>query len=123
MKRLLALAVPLALAACQDATEPLAPADAETPAASLGQVEPQTAAIPDQYIVVFNERVADAPGLARRLVAANGGSLRFTYQNGIKGFAGKLPARAVEAIRNNPNVAYVEQDQVMHAVGTQTGAT
>jgi len=34
-----------------------------------------------------------------------------------QGFAADLPAKAVEALRHNPNVAYVEQDQTVELFG------
>ena len=74
----------------------------------------------NDWIVVFKDGTSDAPGLARRLVAANGGEIRFTYSHAIKGFAGNLPPQAIDAIQKNPNVAYVERDGVMEktAVGS-----
>ncbi|MCK5482499.1 MAG: S8 family peptidase [Gemmatimonadetes bacterium] len=67
----------------------------------------------DDWIVVFKDGTQDPPGLARRLVAANGGSIRFTYSHALRGFAGNLPPQAIEAIQKNPNVAYVERDGLM----------
>jgi subtilisin family serine protease len=106
-------------AACQDAAQPTGPADesfqaTDAPAGSL---------VAGQYIVVFRDDVADAPGLAQSLARAHGASPKYTYQHAIKGFAAQLPEAAVEALRRNPNVAYVEQDQVVRAVGTQSPAT
>jgi subtilisin family serine protease len=67
---------------------------------------------------------ADAPGLARQLTAAHGGTLRHTYQHAIRGFAASLPDAAVAALQQHPQVAYIEQDQPMHAISTtQTNAT
>jgi subtilisin family serine protease len=104
-----ALAV-AALAACSDDT-PTAPAadPARAEAARAG------AAVPGRYIVVFKNDVSDVPGLARRLTAEHGGTLRHTYAFALKGFAAQLPAAAAEALRRNPNVAYVEPDQVGRA--------
>jgi subtilisin family serine protease len=79
--------------------------------------------VADQYVVVFRDRVTDAPGLARRLVSAHGGSLRFAYAHALKGFAARLPQAAVAALARNPNVDYIEQDQVMNAITTQSNAT
>lgn len=106
----------LALAACQDqgATAP------DVPVRQAGQVGE---AVPGQWIVVFNGGVADAPGLARQLVASHGGSLRFTYQHAIKGFSAELPDAAVQALSNNPNVAYVEPNRLGGVVATQNNAT
>lgn len=119
---MLLLLVPFALAACADDPVGTAPAEPRAEAASFSQGVDREA-IPDQYIVVFRKGTSDAPGLARRLVQANGGTLRFTYQHAIKGFAAKLPAAAVTALHKNPNVAFVEQDQVVYALGTQSNAT
>jgi subtilisin family serine protease len=76
--------------------------------------------IPGSYIVVFKPGVADAPGLARKLTTENGGTPRFAYSHAIKGFAADLPARAVEALRHNPNVAYVEPDAAVDLFGGGT---
>jgi subtilisin family serine protease len=57
--------------------------------------------------------------LTQRLVAGHGGSLRFGYTTALKGFAADLPERAVEALRRNPNVAYVEEDHIVQASDTE----
>ncbi len=67
----------------------------------------------DDWIVVFRDGTVDPPGLARRLVAAHGGSIRHTYSHALRGFAGTLPPLAIEAIERNPNVAYVERNGEM----------
>jgi aqualysin 1 len=107
------LSTSLAIAGCSDQESPLEaahqPAAAGAPALATAQV------VPGSYIVVFKPEVADAPGLTRRLVASSGGSLRFGYTTAIKGFAADLPAQAAEALRHNPNVAYVDADQVVQA--------
>jgi subtilisin family serine protease len=112
-------AAALMLSACQDANSPTvsspqSPSDpaasfAATPGQGLGRV------IPGAYIVVFKAAVTDAPGLARHLVGAAGGTLRHSYGSALKGFAADLPARALDALQHNPNVAYVEADQVVQA--------
>ena len=81
-------------------------------------------AIPDQYIVVFNRTVENVPGLANQLANAQGGDIGHTYEHALKGFSIKASAQAAEALERNPNVAYVEPDQKMFAIGTtQEGAT
>jgi subtilisin family serine protease len=105
----------LALAACQD----MSPTAVQQPAPQASVAE----AIPGQWIVVFNAGVSDVPGLARQLTATHRGNLRFIYQHALKGFAASLPDAAVTALQHNPNVAYVEADQPVHAVTTQTNAT
>ena len=113
----------LAAAACSDPAAPPAadvdPAAASRVAASADEAEP----IPGQYIVVFRDDVGDAPGLARRLAAGNGASVRHTYQHAIKGFSAHMSEQAAAALARNPNVAYVEQDQVVSVSTTQSNAT
>ena len=111
-----------ALTACRGA-DPLSSAPDLSPVLAAA-VEQPASVIPNQYIVVFKDDVRDVPGLARGLAAANGGRVGFIYETAIKGFSVTLgSARAAEAIGRNPNVAYVEQDQVVQASATQTGAT
>jgi subtilisin family serine protease len=70
--------------------------------------------IANQYIVVFKDSISDAPGLGRQLARQVGGQFLHGYSHTIKGFSLRLPAqaasRAVLALQNNPNVAYVESD-------------
>ena len=74
--------------------------------------------ITDQYIVVFNRDVDDVPGLANQMANAQGGTIGHTYEHALKGFSIKASAEAAEALERNPNVAYVEADQKMFAIGT-----
>lgn len=90
----------------------------------IDPVQIESKPIPDRYIVVFKPAVANAVAEAQRLVRAQGGQVHHTYSNSIKGFAATLPAPAVEALRRNPNVEYVEQDMTVHKWSTtQTNAT
>jgi subtilisin family serine protease len=126
---ILVTAAGLGLAACSDVTGPRAAAptpEGGGPEALLAAAPGNSGAevIPDQYIIVFKQDVRDVPGLARRLAAAHGRSPRFVYEHALKGFAAQLPAAAAAALARNPNVAYVEQDQVVHAFETtQPNAT
>jgi len=109
-------------AGCTDAPTavPRAPQSVEA-IAPLRAAAPGTA-IRDRYIVVFRDGTPDAPGLASRLVAAHGGRLHFTYQAALRGFAATLSPAAVEALRHNPAVAYVEEDGIARASTTQYSA-
>ena len=69
--------------------------------------------VSEHYIVVFKENVANPATEAQTLVRAVGGRLLHTYTNTIKGFAAQLPAAAVQALQNNPNVDFIEQDQTV----------
>jgi len=103
----------LVLAACQDPTRPGSTGSPDS--ANLGP----TSHVTDQYIVVFRDQVADPAATARTLVTAHGGSLLHTYTAAIKGFAARLPAPAVTALRLNPLVASIEADQVYSIDVTQ----
>ena len=111
----------LTLAACAE-TPSTAPASDPGAGPSL-QAMAGGAKIPGEYIVVFRDDVTDVPGLTQRLAAQHGGTVRYTYTSALRGFAARMSAQAADALANNPNVAYVEQDQVMTADATQTGAT
>jgi subtilisin family serine protease len=111
----------IALAACSDTNQP-AIITGPQPAAPIAQVD-AGGQIPGRYIVMFNNAVTDAPGLARRLTSESSGQLGFVYEHAIKGFSAQLTPAAAEALAKNPNVALVEPDQVMSASTTQSSAT
>jgi subtilisin family serine protease len=112
----------LAVPACtDDGTGPAEPTAGATlaPPASLATVA-RYPVVPGSYIVVLKPEVRDVPGLARGLVDGAGGTLKFTYTAALPGFAADLPEQAVEALRRNPNVAYVEPDGVVEHFGGGT---
>lgn len=83
-------------------------------------------AIPDQYIVVLDDRqvaAPDVPGLAQALARQHGARVLHVYDRELRGFAAQMPATAAAALARNPRVRYVEQDSIMEIVATQTGAT
>ena len=81
--------------------------------------------IPDQYIVVLKDNVADVEGEAIRLSRDFGGDRNggHTYQRAIKGFSVRMPEERAAKLAEDPSVAYVEEDGVVSLVTTQTGAT
>ena len=85
-------------------------------------------AILDQYIVVLRADEAarssvSVGALARSMAAAHGGRVTRVYNRAIAGFAVTLPEQAVRALARDPRVRYIEQDSLMFASATQTGAT
>jgi subtilisin family serine protease len=111
--RIAALALLTALAACETFSNPAQ----QTPDSSNRTAAIQT--VPEQYIVVLQNNVADPATVAKDLVNAAGGSLLRVYTSALKGFAARLSAPAAVALKGNPLVAYVEPDQVMRADVTQ----
>lgn len=87
--------------------------------------------IPNQYIVVLDQ-AAVPPALARlgfdalvqnTLVQVGGGAVLARYQTALTGFSARITPSQAAALAKLPYVKLVEQDQVMSATATQTGAT
>ena len=119
MKRFSALGLAvLLLAGCSDA-----PTSSLTRAAAPSLKPATGASIAGRYIVVFKSGVQDVDGEVRHLSARHGAGIRHTYKAALKGMAIELSDAKVAALRAEPSVAYVEQDQVMSINTTQSGAT
>ena len=101
----------------------------------MGQGEPEAtvsvlnensaAAIPGDYIVVYKDDVISAYSVAAsaaQQVDALGGELHYTYHAAIKGYAATLSDTAVSELLEDPNIAYIEADQVVN-ITQQSGAT
>jgi subtilisin family serine protease len=101
-----------ALAACGDqADSPVASAPSSVRSSGHGAIE-------GSYVVVLKE------GADPRSVAAIAQvSPRYVYTAALTGFAAELNAGQLNALRNNPNVDYIEQDARVQATTTQSGAT
>lgn len=71
--------------------------------------------IPGRYIVVLKESVAkDMPAPAIEALARRPGvAVDHIYSRSVKGFAANLSPAALDDLKNDPRVAYVEQDQVV----------
>ena len=113
----------LALTACESPRSPVEPRAALSPTANFAVAAVQPEVVPGQYIVVFKSDVQDPEGTAQSLINAHGAAHRFTYAHAIKGFAARMSTAAAAAIARDARVAYVEQDQVMHAITTESNAT
>jgi subtilisin family serine protease len=79
--------------------------------------------IRDQYVVVFRPGVAGPDQAARQMVGQQGGKLHYTYEHTIHGFAATLSPQAVEALRHDPQVAYVAQDVMVNPETVQPSPT
>jgi len=79
--------------------------------------------IPGRYIVVYKESIADPDAESARAVRNAGGVRHHTYTRALKGFTATLSDAAVLSVRNDPKVAYVEQDQEVSINDVQQQAT
>ena len=101
----------LFVSAC--ASEPNQPTE-PTPTTAPGEAPLYLATsgrgIPDEYIVMLK------PGAAAAVSAqAVGASRQFTYSVGNGGFSARLTTGQVAALRQDPGVAWIEQDRVFSA--------
>ncbi|MGZ5403708.1 MAG: S8 family serine peptidase [Nocardioides sp.] len=110
------VAVPLALSPAE-----AAPAE-DRPAPVLGT--DRASAIDGRYVVVLESRASKAQGADTvDLARARGARDVDRFTTAIEGFSAKLSDRAVEALRNNPHVAFIEADQRVAIDATQSPAT
>lgn len=124
MKKFAVLAVAAAAACAEGPSSPVPTLGTEsipsTPAFSREGGE----AIPGRYIVVLrDESTADVAGVAHGKARRYGASVNRTYSHALKGFVAELDASQVAALRADPDVAYVEEDQVVTASTVELNAT
>ncbi|MBK9197816.1 S8 family peptidase [Candidatus Skiveiella danica] len=89
---------------------PIAFAQVADPPATYKSSAPKR--IPGRYIVVFKDHVTDTDSEADKVIRGRGGVRHLTFSHGLKGFVATLSDAALAGVRNEPNVDYVEQDQV-----------
>jgi subtilisin family serine protease len=112
-KTVVAVGATLAMAACSDQSPVAGRAPEAAPLMSAS-----ANGIDGSYIVVLNE------GADPRSVAAVAGvDPHYVYTSAVNGFAAELNQGQLTALQHNPNVSYIEQDQVVEATTTQSGAT
>jgi aqualysin 1 len=78
--------------------------------------------IQDRYIIKFKDGVSDqaVDTVLDNAKRGHGAVEHFRYKNAIKGFAATLNAKALESLRQNTDVEYVEQDQEVNIDTTQS---
>ncbi|HYR08334.1 MAG TPA: S8 family peptidase [Longimicrobium sp.] len=103
----------LALAACADQPTVTARAPEAAPLLAAG-----ANGVEGRYLVILKEG-ADPASVA----AVAGATPRHTYTSAINGFAATLNSGQLTALRHNPAVEYIEQDQLFEYTATQSGAT
>ncbi len=80
--------------------------------------------VPGRYIVVFKKSIGNPAAEAANVMRGRGGQIHHVYSHALKGFAATLTEAALQGIRRNPNVDYIEQDQTVSIrATTQNNAT
>ncbi|MEV6347647.1 S8 family peptidase [Actinoplanes sp. NPDC051851] len=94
-------------------------------AAPTGQIRAagSATAVPGSYLVVLKDGATPARTTAHTLIGSYGGSVAQVYDAAVHGFAARMTEAAAKRLAADPAVEYVEQDQVITADATQTGAT
>ena len=122
MRRFTAVAaLAFGVAACSDI--PVAPAPTLVPATFARAPGQGGTPIAGQYIVRLRDDVQDVDGQAGRLSARHGGRITRLYKSALKGMTLQMTATAAAALRADPSVLSVEQDQTVSINTVQSGAT
>jgi subtilisin family serine protease len=72
--------------------------------------------IPGSYIVVLKDDEEPEPVVAKKKREIGDLKVKHVYKNALKGFAVEIPDEEASKLRDNPEVAYVEQDQEVRAI-------
>ncbi|MGE5126707.1 MAG: S8 family peptidase [Betaproteobacteria bacterium] len=93
-------------------------------AAAAGPVLRHTRPVPGSYVVVLLDEATPAAELASALVdLPRRGFTTHVYRHALRGFTVRTTAAEAEALADDGRVAWVEQDAVLQAAGTRTGAS
>ena len=101
----------------------------ETPAAE-GKFIRVDEPVPRRYIVVFEEPkdalargAVDVNADATQLATSFSANVHETWEHALHGFAAEMDESDAERMAEDPRIAFVQEDGVVHASGTQNGAT
>ena len=107
----------LGVCACSDSTQSTAPMSVAP--SSFATLQVSGTPISGRYIVGFKNNVSDVDREARRIEVRHRGVLRMTYKSALKGMTLSLSDAAADSLRNDPNVAFVEQDRTISMANVQ----
>lgn len=85
--------------------------------------------VKDQYIVVLDDQFISGPGkknvraAAKDLTFRYGGKLKNVYEHALYGFAVQMTEARARQLSSDSRVKWVEEDSIVRANATQTGAT
>ncbi|TWU42565.1 S8 family serine peptidase [Novipirellula artificiosorum] len=69
----------------------------------------------ERVIVVWNDHVEQSRTMAENQVRDRGGRISHVFEHAVNGFAGEMSSEAVQLLREDPRVKYVEPDLPMQA--------
>jgi subtilisin family serine protease len=87
---------------------------------SLAVVDSSQAA-QDRYIVALRSQTANPGVVASQIAREHGVTIGKVYSHSLRGFVFSGPPQAAQAIARRMEVAYVEPDQLFHAIDLPTG--
>lgn len=124
--RIALLALPAIIGFSVAATVVAAQASQPTVAALLPAVS--ATAVAGQYVVVLKTKpehlnAAAARQRVRQQAVVAGGTILFEYSRALNGFAAQLSPDAVQALRHNPQVAYIQPNLVHQQTNGGSGET
>ncbi len=111
------LATPLVVLPAATGAANAAPSEPSAPMVAVRKAPPGQA-VQGSYIVTLKSGVT-----AKSLTRAKGLSTQYVYSKVLNGFAAKLTAGQLSALRANPAVQAIEENQKATVSGTQNGAT
>ncbi len=82
------------------------------PVSALAQNE-NAANNKDRYIVVLKDGVGKPADVAASVARQNNGRVGYVYETALRGFSVSVPPQALRGIQNNPNVAFIEKDNLV----------
>jgi subtilisin family serine protease len=110
-RRLLACSLFVLAAACAGENSNPSPSEPSLNAAAAGA---------QRYIVVFKDDVVGAQAVTNQMLASVGARADYVYGTAIKGFAAPLTAAALDQLRKDPRVAYIQPDRPVSLHITQS---
>ncbi|UER54582.1 S8 family peptidase [Kineosporiaceae bacterium SCSIO 59966] len=119
------LGAPVAAAtAAQSAAPDEPPGVSQSQRQAPVKAAPSARAVPGQYIVVLDDDVSPSGvRAAADRARGHGATVQREYRSAIKGYAARMTPAQLARVQDDPQVAYVEVDQVVQASTTQNDAT
>lgn len=84
---------------------------------AIVQAKDDARIIPGHYIVVLADSTSDEDAVASELVGKFNGEHLMSYHKAFKGFSAVIPENNLEALKNDPRVAFVSADREVSIIG------